>query len=315
MAEKIPTATQPPLATLLAAFGPNLEFAKEMAPLTTYRTGGRARYFLAARSADEIIRSMESAARLDIPYFILGGGSNLLLSDDGFDGLIIKVDVTGITTVGQSQIECGAGEDLIAFVRFAAEHSLAGSEFLAGIWGTVGGAIYGNAGAFGGEIGSLVAEVTIIGADNRVHVVDPQYCRFGYRDSHFKKSREIIVSARLNLAPGERAAIEEKINQTLQARQERHPADALSAGCFFKNIPDPKEKYGKLPAGRLLEEIGAKGMSVGGAKVFEKHANIIINTGNATSKDIRQLADTLKQRVCERFGIELEEEVQQLGNF
>ncbi len=315
MAENIPTATQPPLAALLAAFGPNLEFAKEMAPMTTYRTGGRARFFLAARSVDEIIRAMESAARLHIPYFILGGGSNLLLSDDGYDGLIIKVDVTGITTIGLSQVECGAGEDLMAFVRFAAEHSLSGAEFLAGIYGTVGGAVYGNAGAFGGEIGSLVSEITIIGSDNKAHVVPPEYCQFGYRDSYFKKSREIIVSVRLNLKPGDRKQIEDKIEEILLARKERHPADAMTAGCFFKNIPDAREKYGKLPAGRLLEEIGAKGMSVGGARVFEKHANIIVNTGNATSKDIRQLADKLKERVRERFGIELEEEVQQLGNF
>lgn len=307
-----PTAL--PMATLLGAFGPNLEFAKEMAPLTSYNTGGRAKYFMAARSADEITRCIAAASRLGIPYFVIGGGSNLLVSDDGYDGLIIRVEVTGITRWEDDGIECGAGESLAALVEFASAQELGGIEFLAGIWGTVGGAVYGNAGAFGGEIGSMISSVTIVSADGKVKTVPPEYCRFGYRDSYLKTTHEIVVSIRMRLKRGEGAAIRARVDEILSQRETKHPS-ALTAGCFFKNIPDAKEKFGKLPAGRLLEQVGAKELRVGDAKVFERHANIIVNAGRATSKEIRQLADIMKQKVKERFGIELQEEVQQIGRF
>lgn len=303
------------MATLIEAFGPNLEFAKSTADLTSYRTGGRAKYFLSARSASEITRAIESATRFEIPFFVIGGGSNLLISDDGYDGLIIKVDVTGIALVDETHIDCGAGEELMALVNFASERSLTGIEFLAGIWGSVGGAVYGNAGAFGGEIGHTISELTIVGHDGTVRTVAPDYCRFGYRDSYLKSTHEVVVGVRVALQHGERQAIVDKVSEILKLRESKHPNDALTAGCFFKNIPDPKEKFGKLPAGRLLEEVGAKSLRVGGAGVFEKHANIIVNNGNATSKDIRNLADILKARVRERFGIDLQEEVIQVGSF
>ena len=304
-----------PIATLVASFGPDLEFAKELAPMTSYQTGGRAKYFISARSAGEITRAVQSAERLGIPHFVLGGGTNLLVSDEGFDGIIIKVDVMGITLESTDHVRCGAGEQLMALVDFATENSLTGMEFAAGIWGTVGGAIYGNAGAFGGEIGPLAAQLTLVDAHGTVRTVGPNDCRFGYRDSFLKNSHEVVVDALFALRSGDHNLIAAKVAEILAAREGKHPNDGMSAGCFFKNIPDPKEKFGKLPAGRLLDEIGAKGMSVGGAKVFDKHANIIVNTGNATSQEIRQLADILKQKVKAKFGIELQEEVIQIGRF
>lgn len=304
-----------PLSTLIRVLGPNLEFARELAPLTSYRTGGRARYFVSAESAHELAHAISGARQLSLPFFVIGGGSNLLVSDDGYDGLIIKVDVRGIGLVEPSLVECGAGEDLMALVDFATAHSLTGIEFLAGIWGSVGGAIYGNAGAFGGEIGNVITQVTLVDRQGNIREADHAYCRFGYRDSFLKETHEVVINARMKLAPGDQRAISGKVNEILALRHDKHPNDGLSAGCFFKNIPDPKEKYGKLPAGRLLEQVGAKTMSVGGARVFERHANIIVNSGNATSRDIRQLADLLKQKVKDRFGIELQEEVQQLGSF
>jgi len=310
------TSTQNlPMATLLASFGPDLEFAKEMAPMTSYHTGGRAKYFIAARSIGEITRSVRAAEKLGIPRFVLGGGTNLLVSDDGYDGLVIKVDIMGIKLEASDTVRCGAGEQLMALVGFATEHSLSGLEFAAGIWGTVGGAIYGNAGAFGGEIGPLTRELTLVDRNGLVRTVGPDYCRFAYRDSSLKTTHEVVVEALLGLQAGDRNAIGSKVKEILAARDGKHPNDGMSAGCFFKNIPDPKEKFGKLPAGKLLDEIGAKGMAVGGAKVFDKHANIIVNTGTATSKEIRQLADILKEKVKARFGIELQEEVIQLGRF
>lgn len=310
------TSTQNlPMATLLASFGPDLEFAKDLAPMTSYQTGGKAKYYISVRSAGEITRAVKAAERLGIPNFVLGGGTNLLVSDSGYDGIVVKVDVVGITLETSDTIRCGAGEQLMALVEFAAAHSLSGLEFAAGIWGTVGGAIYGNAGAFGGEIGPLTTELTLVDHAGAVRAVGADYCRFGYRDSYLKTTHEVVVEALFKLRSGDHQAIEGKVKEVLAARDGKHPNDGMSAGCFFKNIPDPKEKFGKLPAGKLLDEIGAKGMAVGGAKVFDKHANIIVNTGTATSKEIRQLADILKEKVKARFGIELQEEVIQLGRF
>ncbi len=311
------TMTSPaaiPIATLMAAFGPNLEFNRELSSLSSYRTGGNARYFVAATEPSEIVRATKAARQLGIPFFVMGGGSNLLISDAGFAGLIIKVDVSGIKCIDDLTIECGAGEDLMALVDFATANGLTGLEFAAGIWGSVGGAIYGNAGAFGGEIGQKMTQAVIVDSEGNLKTVEPSYCRFGYRDSYLKVSREVVVNAQFRMEKADPAAIQQKVKDILAQRETKHPSE-LTAGCFFKNIPDAREPYGKLPAGRLLEQAGAKDLQVGGAKVFERHANIIVNTGNATSKDIRRLADMMKQKVKDRFGVDLQEEVQQLGTF
>lgn len=301
------------MSTLLAEFGTELEFSRPLAPMTSYRTGGPARYFIAARSADEIVRAVKGARRLGIPCFLCGGGSNLLVSDDGFDGLVVKVDVRGLSLLNKTTIEVGAGEDLMALVTFATENRLTGLEFAAGIWGTVGGAIYGNAGAYGGEIGSVLTRLELVSQEGEIREVTPDYCRFAYRDSYLKTTREVVSRAWIKLKPGDKVTIGRRVDEIIASRNEKHPNDGLSAGCFFKNIPDANEPHGKLPAGRLLEAVGAKGMQVGGAKVYEKHANIIVNTGNATSQDIRKLADMLKERVREKFNIDLKEEVIQVG--
>ena len=251
---------------------------------------------------------------LKLPYFVVGGGSNLLISDSGYDGLIVKVAVKGIHLDGVGRIDCGAGEDLMALVNFAADNGLSGLEFAAGIWGSVGGAIYGNAGAYGGEIKDVLTDLTLIDQQGELKEVPSGYCGFAYRDSYLKVTHEVVVRARFQLAPGDRTAVKAKVNEIVSLRSARHPAEG-TCGCFFKNIPDPKEKFGKLPAGRLLEQVGAIGMKLGGAAVFEKHANMIVNTGAATSQDIHQLADILKQKVFEKFGILLEEEVIKLGDF
>lgn len=302
-------------AALFSTFGPQFQGNKSLAPLTSYKTGGPARYFVLAHSAEDISKAITLAKQYKTDFFLLGGGSNLLISDEGFDGLIIKVDVRGLSRLPGNIIEVGAGEDLMALVNFATSESLTGLEFSAGIWGSVGGAIYGNAGAFGGEIGQITTEVVIVGRDGRIKTVGPDYCKFAYRDSYLKISKEVVVSVKLLLKPGDKKTIQAKVDEILELRETKHPNAGKSAGCFFKNIPDPREPYGKLPAGRLLEQVGAKGLSVGGAKVFDRHANIIVNASNATSREIRQLADIMKQRVFEKFGILLNEEVQQLGKF
>ncbi|NMC45065.1 MAG: UDP-N-acetylenolpyruvoylglucosamine reductase, partial [candidate division Zixibacteria bacterium] len=187
--------------------------------------------------------------------------------------------------------------------------------FAAGIWGTVGGAIYGNAGAFGSQIGSRLVRAEIVDGTGSVRVETREYFQFAYRWSRLKETGEIVATAEIGLDPGDRRAIEKRTEEIRLLRREKHPDRPCSAGCFFKNIEDPRQPGGKLPAGKLLEEVGAKDMHVGGAAVFANHANIIINSGRATSKEIRQLADILKQRVKEKFGVELEEEVICLGHF
>ena len=315
MTNQTATATPPiPIGALMAEFGPNLEFNKSLSTLSSYRTGGNARYFVSAVEAGEIVRATRAAKKLGIPFFVMGGGSNLLISDAGFNGLVIKVDVSGFKLIDNFTIECGAGEELMALVEFSCEHGLTGLEFAAGIWGSVGGAIYGNAGAFGGEIGQMMTKALIVDSEGTLREIEPSYCRFAYRDSFLKTTHEVVVTAQFRLTPADSTAVRQKIRDILAQRETKHPSE-LTAGCFFKNIPDEREPYGKLPAGRLLEKAGAKELSVGGAKVFERHANIIVNTGNATSQDIRRLADIMKQRVKEQFGIELQEEVQQLGAF
>ena len=283
--------------------------------MTTFRTGGRARYFLKVSTETDLTSAVVGAGKLGIPYFLLGGGSNVLVSDSGYDGLVIKLAVMGMKKEATGTLECGAGEELIDLVDFATGQSLSGLEFAAGICGSVGGAICGNAGAFGGEIGSVVSEVVLSDAKGQISRVPSSYCQFSYRHSRFKETGEIVLRARFELQKASRDAIEQKVAEILAERREKHPIDQPSAGCIFRNIPDASEKHGKIPAGRLLEQVGAKGMTVGGARVFEKHANIIVNTGGATSKDISDLADILKARVSTEFGIELEEEIVRVGEF
>ena len=314
MVDKLSLKTNISMFSMISAFGERLEFDKSLAPLTSFKTGGKAAYFISVNSEDEMVRIIKETQKLKIHFFLIGGGSNLLISDNGFDGLIIKVEIMNLSLDDSNTINCGAGVNLMDLINYTSNNSLTGLEFATGIWGTVGGAIYGNAGAYGGEIGDVVTDVTLVDPKGNIRTVDRDYCQFRYRDSYLKKTKEIITSARLKLIKGDKTSIKSKIDEILALRSDKHP-DKRTCGCFFKNIPDHKAKYGKLPAGKLLEEIGAKKMSVGGAKIFDKHANMIINSGNATSADISKLAELLKQKVFDKFGIELEEEVTRLGKF
>ena len=300
---------------MVAAFGSTLQFDRELASLTTFGTGGPARYFLQALSETELADAVVNATRHGIPFFLLGGGSNVLVSDSGFDGLIIKVAIGGMSRIDGDTIECGAGERLTDLVSFATDQFLSGLEFAAGIPGSVGGAVCGNAGAYGSEIGSIISRVVLCDSKGEIKTVDSSYCQFSYRHSCMKETGETVLRVQLELKSGSREAIDSKVQEILAERRGKHPINQPSAGSFFKNIPDQSEEHGKLPAGRLLEKIGAKGMTVGGAKVFEKHANIIINAGGATSKNISDLADIIKEKVSKQFGIKLEEEIIRIGRF
>ncbi|RKX27937.1 MAG: UDP-N-acetylenolpyruvoylglucosamine reductase [Candidatus Zixiibacteriota bacterium] len=312
--EQLPLSTNISRSAIIAEFGDSVEFDISLARLTSFRTGGPAKYFLVVKTLDNVARAISSAQRLELPCFIVGGGSNLLISDAGYDGLIIKIEIAGLELIDETVIECGAGESLMSVVKFSESESLTGLEFAAGIWGTIGGAVYGNAGAFGNEIGDVVHELELVNSNGNIKTVDGNYCRFAYRDSYLKTTKEVIATVRIKLHKGKRDEIQKKITDILDVRRDKHP-DKLTAGCFFKNIPDSSQPHGKLSAGYLLEEVGAKELSVGGAKVFEKHANMIINAGDATSHDIHQLAALMKEQVKKKFNIELEEEITRIGYF
>lgn len=315
MLERLSVMTNHSMTEMVTAIGPKIEFDHDLASLTTFGTGGRARYFVSVENEEELTRAVAGARKLEVPFFLMGGGSNLLVSDSGYDGMVIKLDILGIELVGESTLKAGAGEKLMALVQAATDNSLTGLEFAAGIYGSVGGAIYGNAGAFGGEIGSLLIDAEIAEGDGQISTVDASYFEFGYRDSNLKRSSDVVVRASFGLERGDRDKISAKVAEIIETRNAKHPVGQRTAGCVFKNIPDASQPHGKLAAGKLLEEAGAKQMAVGGAKVFENHANMIINTGNATSKDIRQLADKMKESVRDKFGVELQEEIILLGDF
>jgi UDP-N-acetylmuramate dehydrogenase len=295
-------------------FGDRIISNRSLANLNTFGTGGAARLFFDAATIDELSSIIGMATRLGIPAFLLGGGSNLLVSDKGYDGLVIKNSIMGIE-LKENEVICGAGENLQAVVDFAFENSLTGLEFATGIYGTVGGAIYGNAGAYGSETGNILKHAQLVDRQGNIRIEERPYFEFGYRDSKLKRTGEIVTRAGFALNLGKKELIRAKIDEIRRHRNNKPPINKYTAGCFFKNIPDKRERFGKLSAGKLLDEVGAKGEKFGGAEVFEKHANIIINDGSASSSDIRRLAKRLKIKVKERFNIDLTEEITLLGTF
>jgi len=299
---------------------------------TTFKIGGPARYFFVAKNKEDLKRAILWAKKKKLPFFILGGGSNVLFSDNGFNGLVIKIQNSNLKIQNENtkfKIICGAGLPLMKLVFKSSEIGVTGLENLAGIPGTLGGAICGNAGAFGKEIGDLVEEVKVLevkGSRLKVKRLKNKECEFGYRDSIFKKRENwIILEATLKLKRGKKKEIEEKIKEILRLRKEKQPLEFPSAGSVFKNVPIkkvPKEirekfkekiKNGFLPAGVLIEAAGLKGFQIGGAKISEKHANFIVNVGGAKASDVKELIEKIKKEVKKKFKIQLEEEIKLVG--
>ncbi|UCD95051.1 MAG: UDP-N-acetylmuramate dehydrogenase [Candidatus Zixiibacteriota bacterium] len=302
------------LALLERRFGSRITVDRSLADFNTFGTGGAAKLLIEVRDAQELSGAVEIAAEHGIPFFMVGGGSNLLVSDIGYDGLIIKNSIMGLNVSGKN-ITAGAGEELQTLVNFATDNALTGLEFATGIWGTVGGAIYGNAGAYGGETGEFLDSAEVVDRQGNIRTEGADYFEFSYRGSKLKKSGEFVTRATFALKEGKKEAIRKKIDEIMALRDDKFPIGLRSAGCFFKNIPDSSREHGKLSTGMLLEQVGAKAMRWGGARVFANHANILINEGTAKSEDIKKLAALMKSKVKEKFGIELQEEVILLGDF
>ena len=290
---------------------------------TTLRIGGPADFYFAARTHDALVAALQAANELELPHFLLGGGSNALVSDEGFRGLVVRNAIEGIEFDGTAA-QVGCGTDFLELIYACRDRELAGLEFAAGIPGSVGGALYGNAGCYGQDIGSFTIEATIASLDGSQVLTRPaSWFEFAYRDSRLKRDPWVLLSCLLQFKRGERAAIQAVIDEKLEIRRVKHPQWRVepTAGSYFKNLPPGYQVPGlphspgtqRIPAGALLDACGVRGLKVGDAAVFAKHANIIVNAGRATAKDVLELAEIMKSRVREKFGVELEEEVMFLG--
>ncbi len=299
---------------------------KENIPLkkyTTFDIGGPARYFVEVESLEEIKEALAFAKEKNIKHFILAGGSNVLFSDDGFDGLVIKMNINSMALHG-GELMCGAGTSLMDLLMFAAENSLTGGESLTGIPGSVGGAVRGNAGAFGTEMKDITKEVHVLNAQTmETAVFDNDRCAFSYRDSFFKKNPEyIIISITFQLKEGNKKEIELAMYDVIAKRTAKQVQNIKSAGSFFINpVVDEnvqkmferdtgqKPRNGRVPAGWLLDECGLFKKRIGDIQAGVQHANYFVNVGDGTAEQVMQLSAVAKTRVRDEFGVNLKEEV------
>ncbi len=286
-----------------------------MSSHTTLRIGGIADLFCEIQLPSKLIPVLQAARERSVPIFVLGSGSNILIDDAGFRGLIIKFINTDPPRLDFPHVTVPAGSSLKDLLEFAAKNALSGLEFLAGIPGTLGGALYMNAGAYGITIGELFVNAEIIDDDLELKTVDADFFQFRYRKSVLQEKPFTVVSIVLTVNRGDEPSIRAEYNRILSIRAEKHPKhDVPCAGSYFKNLPPENPGRHRRPAGYFLEQAGVKSLSVGGAEVYSGHANIIINTGGATARDVIELARRMKQAVLEKFNIALEEEVKYLDS-
>ncbi len=296
----------------IAELKSRLRYAKEGELLfrhTTMKVGGPAELFVEADTSQKLVEAVIAARETGVPYFVMAGGSNLVIDDTGLSGLVVRYTAANLVADNLT-IGCEGGLELWGLVQEAGNRGWAGLENLAGIPGSVGGGVFGNAGAFGHSIGDILESGIILTPANTLETVGNDYFRFRYRHSYLKESGDILLSVKLKFQPGDREELWKKMREILALRAEKHPPhDGPCAGSFFKNIEKADEPYGKLAAGILLDKVGAKNLRIGQAGVYFKHANIIVNHGGAKYADIRRLANLMRQQVQEAFGITLEEEI------
>lgn len=257
---------------------------------TTFKIGGSAKFFYIAKTKEDLIEAIKKAKEANLPIFILGEGSNVLALDEGYNGLVIKFQTPKLKDLVQSSVE----------------DSLTGLEWAAGIPGTIGGAVYGNARAFGINISDIIKEVEVLNKETlEIKTLSKDECGFFEKQSIFKKNKNLIIlSVIFQLEKGDKQEIEKAIKDNLQRRKKNQPLNYPSAGSIFIN------KEGRESSSVLIDKAGLKGTKVGGAEISQKHAGFILNTGTATSKDVLELIEIIKKEVKSKFGIELETEIQ-----
>lgn len=274
-----------------------------LAQYTTFKIGGNAKYFFIAKTKEDIIKAVKAGQQFGLLFFLLAGGSNVLFSDDGFDGLVIKLQNIK-HELRADVIYAEAGVPLSVVVNKALEAGLTGLEWATGIPGTVGGAVRGNAGAFNSSMSDIIDSVEALDAsDLTVTSYNGEDCEFEYRNSIFKENKNLIIlSTKIKLKKGNTEEVRKQMKKCIDYRIEHHPLKFPSAGSIFKN-PEG------FSAGALIDKSGLKGKIIGNAKISEKHCNFIINLGGATAKDILALIKLAKEKVKENFGVNLEEEI------
>lgn len=276
---------------------------------TTFRVGGNADYFVTPSSTEEVQRVVALCQEMNVPYYILGNGSNLLVGDKGYRGAIIQIykEMNEIKVKGEG-ITAQAGVLLSKIGATALEAELAGFEFASGIPGTLGGAVVMNAGAYGGEMKDVLVDVTVLTPEGEVLVLKNEELELGYRTSIIAQKGYIVLGATIKLAKGEAAAIKARMDELKMQRTTKQPLEYPSAGSTFKR---PEGYF----AGKLIQDAGLRGFQVGGAQVSEKHCGFVINKDNATAADVLELMRQVSAIVQEKFGVELEPEVKRLGEF
>jgi UDP-N-acetylmuramate dehydrogenase len=292
---------------------------------TRFGIGGPAALYVEASLEKAFTAAVGIAQSSDSDHTIIGAGTNLIVSDDGYDGMVLRFTGAKIANDGLI-VEAEAGAELQALVDYSIEHSLRGLETMTGIPGSVGAAIYGNAGAYGHSINERVERVRFLDSGQLRSFSAPE-CRFRYRESIFKAHKDwVILGVELRLSPAPAAELRQSADEIFKIRLAKYPASMKCAGSIFKNlilaelpdhvrceIPDRVVREGKAPSAYFLEQVGAKGMHCGGIRVADYHANLIYNEGGGTARELRHLIRELKSRVRERFGFDLEEEVQYVG--
>lgn len=280
---------------------------KEMEPLcahTTFRIGGPAAFYLVPEQAEEVKKAIAFANERELPFLTIGRGSNVLFQDEGYDGIVIEVGrgMEHIELMDDGKIRAAAGTGIGALAAAAARESLSGLEFASGIPGTLGGAVTMNAGAYGGEIKDCLVSATVLDADGAMQELEKDELELGYRTSVIQKKGYIVLEALFQMKEGDRRAIQQRMREMNESRRQKQPLEYPSAGSTFKR---PEGHF----AGKLIEDAGLRGYRVGDAQVSEKHCGFVINRGNATAAQVRELIAHVQEKVFQMSGIKLEPEV------
>ncbi|MEY8355094.1 UDP-N-acetylmuramate dehydrogenase [Lachnospiraceae bacterium 54-53] len=293
-----------------AADKDHIRVGEEMHKHTSFRVGGPAACFVTPADEKELVDTIALCRQEEVPFFVLGNGSNLLVGDEGFDGVIVSMDSFNGCQVDKETgiIKAGAGISLARIAQEAYKASLTGLEFAAGIPGTLGGAVVMNAGAYGSEMKEVLLTVRVLTPEGEVKEIPASQLSLGYRTSSIIPKQYVILEAVLRLSAGNVVSIKSRMDELACRRKEKQPLEFPSAGSTFKR---PAGHF----AGKLIEEAGLKGFTLGGAQVSEKHCGFVINKDHATAADIRALCEEVKERVLDHSGVELEMEVKTLGKF
>lgn len=287
----------------------NLHLQEPMAQHTTFRVGGPAECVIEMENAAQIAKLQRYLRQVEYPFTVVGNGSNLLVSDKGYQGIVLLIGkkMSEITVDG-NRIRAQAGATLAQVASAAWKNSLTGLEFASGIPGTLGGGVVMNAGAYGGELAQVVREVQVVGENGEEMCLDNDTMEFGYRKSILRRKAFIVTEVVMELQPGNTDEIKAKMDELAMKRREKQPLQFPSAGSTFKR---PEGYF----AGELIMKAGMRGFQIGGARVSDKHCGFVVNMGNATAADVRDVICEVQSRVKECFGVELEPEVVFLGDF